>query len=138
MLKSLGWKHLINAEVTTFVVLISSWHFPRRVSWWWYLELKGNWSPMIPRLFAIWKTLLITSVGSLGNGSYRRPPCNLFLGVVFYTSSLFAHIHILGSNPSFKIWFVGPLVLAPSSSSSPPQWVLHFSITLIYKMNIFL
>ena len=119
MWKRLGWEHLINAEVTASVVLISSWHFPRQVWWQWHLRPEENWLPVVPCVFAMGKSLLITSVGSLGSGSYLGPLWNLFLGVVFYSSGFFTHIHIFGLDPSIKIWSTGPLVLNPSSSSSP-------------------
>ena len=42
MWKRLGREHLINAEVTSFMVLISLWCFQRQVWWRWHLGPKGN------------------------------------------------------------------------------------------------
>ena len=37
MWKKLGKEHLINAEVTISIILISLWHLPRWSWWWWHL-----------------------------------------------------------------------------------------------------
>lgn len=73
---------------------------------------------MVPCVSAMGRALLITLVGSLGNGSYFGPPQDLFLGVVFYSLGLLTHIRLFGPDLSIKVRSVGPLVLSPSSCSS--------------------
>ena len=81
---------------------------------------------MVPYVSYMERDLLISSVGDPSNNSYLRSPRDLFLGVVFYLSSFFTHIHLFGPDPFIKIRFVGPSVLDSSSSSSPTNSITEF------------
>ena len=67
---------------------------------------------------------------------------DLFLGIVFYLSSFFTHIHLFRLDPSAKVQFVVLLILDPSLSSSPhkdhPYYDTEICFTLIISVFFYM